>query len=42
VISRLARMLFHNRAGVLVLAYSDKFGVPKMVDLHFILHLFMA
>ena len=40
--STLATMFFDHRACVLVLAYPSKFRVPKMIDLRFILHLFMA
>jgi len=42
VMSRLARILLHNGARVLVLAYPGKFRVPKMIGLRFILHPFMA
>jgi len=35
-------MFFDHRACVLVLAYPSKFRVPKVIDLRFILHRFVA
>jgi len=35
-------MLFGRGTRILVLAQADKFRVSEMIDLHFILHLFMA
>jgi len=34
--SRLACMLLHHRAGLLVLTYPRKFGVSKVIDLRFV------
>jgi hypothetical protein len=42
MMSCFARVFSHNRGGVPVLAYPGKFAVPKMIDLRFILHLYVA